>query len=320
MLSGKLLCLLLALTFSSSRNTGAVDVTVSSGDTAFLPCPLLFKYSDFMKISVKWEKDEVKEPSLCTYFINSNETLSISQCGRRFKVNTEPLGLNITDVESNDAGVYKCVMTKLIPPPTAENSSTLMLKVSALTLQLMNSTNSSCVELLCSLKGLRPQQVNFTWTRATQLLYHHESSSMRNTLTLCKPHWTDGETLTCQASYSNNHTLYSKSITLPCDSGSCNIGEGSWLTIIIISTCAGLLLLILLGVAFFKCKERGAANGSIVYSNKIYENFTFSSATINTTSSSQNAQPGAGSNIRSTTTSNQQIIRQTQREECIYEN
>ncbi|MCI4388267.1 hypothetical protein PGIGA_G00083690 [Pangasianodon gigas] len=256
MLSGKFLCLLLALTFSSSRNTGAVDVTVSSGDTAFLPCPLLFKYSDSMRISVKWEKDEVKEPSL----------------------------------------------------------------FSSLTLQLMNSTDSSCVELLCSLKGLRPQQVNFTWTRATQLLYHHESSNMSSTLMLCKPHWTDGETLTCHANYSHNHTLYSKSITLPCGSGSCNVGEGSWLTIVIISTCAGLLLLVLLGVAFFKCKERGAANGSIVYSNKIYENFTFSSATINTTSSSQNAQPGARSNIRSTTRSNQQIISQTQREECIYEN
>ncbi|MCI4388266.1 hypothetical protein PGIGA_G00083680 [Pangasianodon gigas] len=110
-------------------------------------------------------------------------------------------------------------MTKLIPPPAEDKSSTLTLKVSSLTLQLMNSTNSSCVELLCSLKGLRPQQVNFRWTRATQLLYHHESSNMSSTLTLCKPHWTDGETLTCQASYSHNHTLYSKSIMLPDNSG-----------------------------------------------------------------------------------------------------
>ncbi|KAB5543529.1 hypothetical protein PHYPO_G00080210 [Pangasianodon hypophthalmus] len=193
-----------------------------------------------MKILVEWVKEEVKEPSLCTYYIFSNETLSISQCGPRFKVNTEPLGLNITGVESNDAGVYKCVMTKLIPPPAAENSSTLMLKVSSFTLQLMNSTNSSCVELLCSLKGLKPQQVNFTWTRATQLLYHHESSSMRSTLTLCKPHWTDGETLTCQASYSNNHTLYRKSITLPCDSG-------SFVHLIVLGTLVGLLI----GTALF---------------------------------------------------------------------
>lgn len=90
----------------------------------------------------------------------------------------------------------------------------------SLTLQLMNSTNVSCVELLCSLQGLRPQQVNFTWTRATQFLHHHpESRSMNSTLMLCKPNWTDRETLTCHASYSHNHIRYSKSITLPCNSG-----------------------------------------------------------------------------------------------------
>ncbi|KAF4082017.1 hypothetical protein AMELA_G00146910 [Ameiurus melas] len=99
----------------------------------------------------------------------------------------------------------------------------------------MNSTNFSCVELLCSLQGLRSQQVNFTWNRATQLLHHYESSSMSSTLTLCKPNWTDGETLACRASYSHNHTLYSKSITLPCNSGSV-------VRFIVIGTLFGLLI------------------------------------------------------------------------------
>lgn len=67
-------------------------------------------------------------------------------------------------------------------------------------------------------------------------------------------------------------------------------------------------------------KKGDAANESVVYKNKIYENFTLSSATINPTSSPQNAQPGVESNIRSTARSNPQTTEQTQREECIYEN
>ncbi|KAF4082015.1 hypothetical protein AMELA_G00146870 [Ameiurus melas] len=321
MFSEKLLCFFLALAFCYSTNTSAEDVTVSSGDTAFLPCPLPLDYTDIMKIGVKWEKNG--GPTLCSYFIEKNETHD-NNCRPRFKVNTEPLGLNIASVESSDAGLYKCSMTKLIPPPSEEIQLTLRLKVNvvpSLTLQLMNSTNVSCVELLCSLQGFSPQQVNFTWNRATQLLHHHpESRSMNSILTLCKPNWTEGETLTCHASYSHNHTLYSKSITLPCNSVGCKVEETSLLIIAIISTCAGLLFLVLLGVAIFKCKKRHAANGSAYYNNKIYENFTFSTATINPNPSPQNAQPGSRYNINSTTRSIPQTIRQTQKEECIYEN
>lgn len=67
-------------------------------------------------------------------------------------------------------------------------------------------------------------------------------------------------------------------------------------------------------------KKRGASSESVTYRNKIYENFTFSASTINSTPRAQYAQSGVGSNIRSTTTSIPQTIRQTQREECIYEN
>lgn len=67
-------------------------------------------------------------------------------------------------------------------------------------------------------------------------------------------------------------------------------------------------------------KKGNAANGSVDYKNKIYENFTFSSATINPTPSPQNAQPGAKSSVRNTARSNPQTVEQTEREECIYEN
>ncbi|KAK3550083.1 hypothetical protein QTP86_019182, partial [Hemibagrus guttatus] len=174
----------------------------------------------------------------------------------------------------------------------------------SLTLQLMNSTSSSCVELLCSLQGLEPQRVNFTWIRAAQLLHHYNSSNMSSFLKLCKPNWTDGDTLTCRALYPINDILYMKNITLPSNSD----GVASWLITVV--TCAGLLLLFLLGVAVFKCKKRNA-NGAVVYRNKIYENFTSSSASINPTSLRQNAQPVINTNIRSTTRSTPQTVRQT---------
>ncbi|KAM9455390.1 tyrosine-protein phosphatase non-receptor type substrate 1-like isoform 2-T2 [Clarias gariepinus] len=218
--SVKRLCLLLTFSFCSSTNTSTEDVTVFSGDAAFLPCPLQFSYSE--KVSVKWLKDENNgnNSNVCEGNIQSNTISDPPNCKPRFKLNREPLGLNITGIVSSDAGVYNCVVTRLIPPPAEEISLPLRLKVFSSaavlpspTLQLISNTNSSCVELICSLEGLSPQQVNFTWTRATQLIHHLGTSSMNSTLTLCKPNWTEGETLTCQASYSHNRTL-SKNITL----------------------------------------------------------------------------------------------------------
>ncbi|XP_046717425.1 uncharacterized protein LOC124393557 [Silurus meridionalis] len=198
-----------------------------------------------------------------------------------------------------------------------------ILVVPSLTLQWINTTIVNCVELFCSVQSLKSQQVNFSWTRAG-LYLHHTSSNISSTLTLCKPNWTDGDTIKCHANYSNKVIV--TSISLPCNFGGCKKGEKTtkfkkqWIIIAVISTCAGLLFLCVLGFAIFKCKKRAAANGSIVYRNKIYENFTFSTTTINPVLNPQNAQLGATSNKRSTTGSYPQTIRQTQREECIYEN
>ncbi|XP_027007147.1 uncharacterized protein LOC113645640 isoform X1 [Tachysurus fulvidraco] len=316
MSSGQLLCLLLALPFCST-NTSVKSITVSSGGFAFLPYTYNFTNNKEYRINVKCEKDG---KFLCKYLIDNNiSNINLPECTTRIKVNKEPLGLNITDVESSDAGNYTCVITKSIPPPTEVKSTTLLLKVidpPSLTLELMNSTNSSCVELLCSLQGLIPQQVNFTWTRAAQLLHYYESNNMSSFLMLCKPNWTDGETLTCRADYSVNHTLYSRNIKLPYNSGVASLMMITAVT----STCAGLLLFILLGVAIFKWKKRDSSNGAVVYRNKIYENFTLSNATVYPTlPAPRNAQP-VPTNIRNTTRSTPHTIMQTQREECIYEN
>ncbi|KAK3550082.1 hypothetical protein QTP86_019181 [Hemibagrus guttatus] len=154
----------------------------------------------------------------------------------------------------------------------------LEVKVSpSLTLQLMNSTSSSCVELLCSLQGLEPQRVNFTWIRAAQLLHHYNSSNMSSFLKLCKPNWTDGDTLTCRALYPINDILYMKNITLPSNSAVISLSaplttdilnlKGSPVHFIVTGTLLGLLI----GAALFievyyqchiACRGQSTADGN----------------------------------------------------------
>ncbi|KAL7847281.1 hypothetical protein SRHO_G00222610 [Serrasalmus rhombeus] len=212
-------CFLPVFLLFSATATGVQKViTASRGETVLLPCPSLFDYSDTVRVD--WEKDG--ESGLCMYRMSYNKT-SGHVCSPRFKVNADPIGLIITDVTGSDAGVYNCSMIRMIPPPAVDNFSILILQVNVpagLVVQEVNISNQSCVELFCSLEGLSPEQVSFTWTRGSeQLLHQNNSSKMSSTLTLCKPHWRDGDKFTCQASYSSNHTLYSKSITIQGDEG-----------------------------------------------------------------------------------------------------
>lgn len=99
-----------------------MNITVSRGNAAFLPCP---SFTNFTRVSVVWLMDGVK---LCTYFIDSKRP-DPPKCGPRFKVNIKPSGLNITGVESSDAGTYMCEMIKLLEPPTDFKNSTHRLQV-----------------------------------------------------------------------------------------------------------------------------------------------------------------------------------------------
>ncbi|XP_036451809.1 uncharacterized protein LOC118825290 isoform X2 [Colossoma macropomum] len=245
----------------------------------------------------------------------NNET-SNHDCKSRYKVNADPIGLIITDVTGSDAGVYNCSMTRMIPPPAVDDFSILILQVNVpagLTVQQVNISDQSCVKLLCSLEGLSPQQVSFTWTRESeQPLHQNNPINMSSTLTLCKPHWEDGDTFTCQASYSSNHTLYSKNITIK--SSKKGGTEIFWLLIgSAIGACVGLLFIILLCVVICKCKKKEDTSDSIVFSNKVYENLNFFT-------SGSTAQPCAGSNTRTNPRPDPQGASQPQREECIYEN
>ncbi|XP_072514907.1 uncharacterized protein [Salminus brasiliensis] len=293
---------------SSASLSGAQKVfTVSRGQSVVLPCPSLFPTSE--KVSFKWKKDG--ESALCEYFLEKNKT-SGHNCKSRFKVNEEPIGLIITDVRSSDAGVYNCSVTKVIPPPAEEKFLVLSLQVSAgLIIEQMNSSDLSCVDLLCSLEGLSPEQVNFTWTRGSeQLLHQNIPTGLNSTLHLCKPHWTEGDIVICHASYSSNHTLYSQNITLTCSDGCSGTSTIPWLLIAsIIGGCVGLLLILLFSIACFKGRKQEDRSGSIVFSNKVYENLNFFTS-----------RPSTGPNSTVNPRPNPQGECQAQREECIYEN
>lgn len=120
---------ILRYTNSLFHSTGAEsDIVSTTGDAAFLPCPLPSDLQNVTKISIQWIKDGVKEPKLCRYFIESNKSYN-PECRNRFSVTTKPLGLNITTVESSDAGLYTCLVTKTIPPPAKETTFNLTLQV-----------------------------------------------------------------------------------------------------------------------------------------------------------------------------------------------
>ncbi|KAL7847555.1 hypothetical protein AOLI_G00222730 [Acnodon oligacanthus] len=306
-------CFLLVSLLFSATATGAEQViTASRGETVLLPCPSPYDYRD--TVSVEWKKDG--ESSVCRYRMSNNRTSDHACNNPRFKVNADPVGLLITDVTGSDAAVYNCSVIRMIPPPAVEDFAILILQVNVpagLMVQQVNISNQRCVELLCSLEGLSPEQVKFTWSRGSeQLLHQSNPSNMSSTLTLCKPHWRGGDTFTCQASYSSDRTLYSKSITIK--SSNKEGTETSWLLIgSAIGGSVGVLFILLLCVVIYKCKKKEDTSDPIVFSNKVYENLT--SFTPRAT-----AEPGAGLNTRTNPRPDPQGANQTQREECIYEN
>ncbi|XP_052422477.1 uncharacterized protein LOC127965832 isoform X4 [Carassius gibelio] len=153
------------------------------------------------------------------------------------------------------------------------------------------------------MEGLTSELVNFTWSRDGHGSLHPFTTNATNSeLRLCKPDWSDGDTITCYASYSSTRTQRSIQLTSQKDSyrGSdrtlfMKITDVQ-LLIISCSAAAGLILCILLIAVICKCRKR-KENGSIVFTNKVYENFSFAMSRPNTLS---NDKP--------------------QTEECIYEN
>ncbi|KAG5843869.1 hypothetical protein ANANG_G00155460 [Anguilla anguilla] len=162
-------------------------------------------------------------------------------------------------------------------------------------IESQTSNKSGCLWLLCELDGLDSAQVNITWSRNGQIISETNSS-----LHVCNHEWSEGDTFTCNASQFSSYTDLSASITITQNHTRVDDSKYSHSTKIIIicgGALTGTLVLIFLVICIYKCKKAHSNDASIVYTNKVYENFSFS-------------------------TTGQQTQRNvsTQQEQCVYEN
>ncbi|XP_020320417.1 uncharacterized protein LOC109873215 isoform X1 [Oncorhynchus kisutch] len=288
--------LLTTLTLSTPFTGVQETVRAAKGSPSHLPCPSPFGFDG--KVVFKWKK--IGSPGIiCEYNVN-REISSVVSCKSRFNVTGQPPKLYVTEPKSTDSGLYTCLISRVIPPPTIEITSTVDLQVTGLVLERQNSSDPGCIQLLCTLEGLDPQDVNFTWTRQGQgspetLLTNHSPSKQSSFLTLCQSVWREGDTITCNVRLLANNT--DLSISLPYSELK-PYHENNLLTIICVSTSIGVVAIAAVTISIYKCRQRTNDEGdSVSYNNKVYENFSFSTQTQQ----------------RQTTTASIQ-------EQCIYEN
>ncbi|XP_056591785.1 uncharacterized protein LOC130411302 isoform X2 [Triplophysa dalaica] len=284
--------LVMALIYCSDKGT---TIVLFKGESGHLPC--ILNPDNRTKHSVEWIKTSTNSTTICKCPIEYlNETLS-KCCINRFKLTKDSLQLNIENVQPSDFGNFTCKWSRIIPPPTVDGIENVMLLIEDLSLQRLNSSDD-CIRLLCTLKLVNPEQVNFTWSRKGQMLYNMSSSSNTSSeLNLCETAW-DYANITCQASYFSNNTLY-KRIEHFNLSKEDAVMDLQLLMIICSAAAAGVIFSLIFTAVVCKCIRRRNASDSIVFSNKVYENFSFAMIRQSTQSTHPTVKP---------------------QEECIYEN
>ncbi|KAL0994614.1 hypothetical protein UPYG_G00124880 [Umbra pygmaea] len=205
------------------------------------------------------------------------------------------------EAKSSDSGLYKCLITKIIPPPTQDENYTIDLQVTGLVLKTQNGTDPGCITFICTLENYFQQDFNFTWKNRGQafpetLLTNHSSSNMSSSLTLCKHYWKMCDTVTCSVYLVVNNTRLNASKIFPCSQIENPYNLPFWVIIVVVIS-AGVVTIIAVTITIYKCCQRSKKGRSVSYNNKVYENFSFSTRTLQ--------RPTVTDNVK---------------EQCVYEN
>ncbi|KAJ8267128.1 hypothetical protein GJAV_G00138790 [Gymnothorax javanicus] len=251
----------------------AVRINAKRGSSVFLSCPSNL-YAD-ATVTVTWRKiGSLQIP--CQYRVENGTFKNLINCDFHVNKRKTPPTLRMTEVMSRDAGYYNCSVFKFMPPPTEKTFYQVNLHIEGppdITIEQQRSNISDCLMLLCKLEGLDSAQVNFTWSRNGERILE-----TNNPLHLCKPAWSEGDIFTCRTNPSSNYTDLSANITIAKAHEALDDSKAIPWIIISVGVFVGTLVLIFLAVCIFKCKKHAQVGASIVYTNKVYENFSFSTA------------------------------------------
>lgn len=111
-----------------SLSTGSeIVVRAVTGKTVHLPCNVYLNKSD--QSTVEWEKNGENHTIICKYNIYSVNKSASGICKPGFTFTSESLNLNIENVQHSDFGTYSCKRTRIIPPPTLDNTTNVTLQV-----------------------------------------------------------------------------------------------------------------------------------------------------------------------------------------------
>ncbi len=116
------------LHWNVSQSTDAENVfRAVEGETVDLPCHSPPNNSEI--VSVEWTKHSTSSTTICKFDIYIVKGSLTEECVPRFTFNRKSFTLSIENVQRSDSGYYRCKTTRIIPPPSSENTTNVTLQV-----------------------------------------------------------------------------------------------------------------------------------------------------------------------------------------------
>ncbi|KAL4608723.1 hypothetical protein GN956_G24835 [Arapaima gigas] len=260
----------------SQRSAGTMkNITAVSGSAVYLPCLAFQNLSHrFDTLSIEWKNQKRLCFSRITKKTSQNQT-----CQSHYTMEERSGELHLSDVQLNDSGVYHCSVAGVIPPPTVDETSQVKLHVVDIIIEPQKTRNQNCTQIVCRAIGLPHINCTFSWSaerkgKQKNCSFEQTSTSLNSSVEMCDCDWSEGDTVTCHIDYSENTTRLNRSIPFPFMKERYQQDIYVIIGLSLLPVAIVLILLIVGGVIYKKRKKDG--DGSIVFTNKVYENFSFS--------------------------------------------